>query len=204
MGKISRMGYLGLWMGLPILLVGTHANGGRDPVVDQSFDAPLDLGASLNEGFVFTAQTYTASITGRLAGVAVDVLAGGTFPLRVSIHSTRAGVPTARVLGERTLTTNGSSLTEVITFPERIQQVSGKSYAIVLDYPTAPPHQGQATWAGVTGNPYPGGDYFESDNAKTWSLDGSGGDLHFKTFVTRTRGEDDDDIDHDGVDDDCR
>jgi hypothetical protein len=36
MGKASGMGNLGLWMGLRILLVGTHANGRRDPAVDQS------------------------------------------------------------------------------------------------------------------------------------------------------------------------
>lgn len=41
--------------------------------LDQSFFTPHSLGAAINEGFRYVAQTYTADITGQLAGIFIGV-----------------------------------------------------------------------------------------------------------------------------------
>jgi hypothetical protein len=40
--------------------------------IDQSFTSPTNLGANINECCAFVGQTYTAGLTGTLAGVSVD------------------------------------------------------------------------------------------------------------------------------------
>jgi hypothetical protein len=65
--------------------------------------------------------------------------------------------------------------------------VAGTEYAIVVDYPTAPPEgalQAVANWSGGTGNPYAGGQQLDLFFGSNWSVyNGAGFDLHFQTFV---------------------
>jgi hypothetical protein len=50
-----------------------QAHKGKEAVVDQSFTEPQNLGANINEGTAFVAQTYTAGVDGRLWGINIDV-----------------------------------------------------------------------------------------------------------------------------------
>jgi hypothetical protein len=54
--------------------------------LDQSFVAPFDLLADINDCCRFIAQTFTAGLTGTLAGVNMDVGSDSTFPLHVVIR----------------------------------------------------------------------------------------------------------------------
>lgn len=65
------------------------------PIVDQSFTSGSDLGASINDCWVFVAQTFTAGVTGTLAGVNIDVLGfdPALFPLDVAIRAVSGNVP---------------------------------------------------------------------------------------------------------------
>lgn len=131
------------------------------PVLDQSNDAPVGGGGNINEGNRLLAQTYTAGITGTLAAVTVDVgFPQASFPLHVAIRTVVGGLPTDVILGEVTLSTTASDFLSLIPFPSGIEQLAGTEYAIVLDYPAAPPAgvgQVVAFWSLATGNPYAGG-----------------------------------------------
>jgi hypothetical protein len=159
-------------------------------VLDQSFTAPVNLGSSFNDCCRFVGQTYTASVTGTLNSVAIDVFSSSTFALRVAIRDTTAGVPNDTILGQVKLATSASPLANLISFPTSIPQVAGHKYAIVADYPDAPPPapaNDQGSWAGATGNGYPsGGAVSSADNGgHTWFSDEPQGfDLRFQTFVT--------------------
>ncbi len=64
--------------------------------VDQSFTAPTNGGASINECCAFISQTYTAGLSGTLAGVSVDIseFTAYHFPLDVQIRTVTSGLPT--------------------------------------------------------------------------------------------------------------
>src|SRR5262249_8251980 len=131
-------------------------------ILDESFNGPTNLAAAINECCAFVGQTYTAQVTGVLTGISIDVsLSASSFPLHVAIRSVSGGVPTATILGDVTLSSNTSTLPQLIVFPQLIPQVAGVRYAIVVNYQGAPPegagHQ-QGLWNGATGNGYPGGD----------------------------------------------
>ena len=72
---------------------------------------------------------------------------------------------------------------------ESIPQVAGQQYAILVDYPEAPPFvdgiSNVAWWNGSTGNAYPAGSLFSTlDGGATWqSFESEGFDVHFQTFV---------------------
>jgi hypothetical protein len=155
--------------------------------VDQEFAAPVDAGASINDGFRYVAQTYTAGVSGWLSGVSLDVTPGGTFPLRVSIHETRNGIPKPRALASSVLTTTGADFSQIIELPCHVAQLAGHGYAIVVDYPSAPlpgPSNGQGTWQGATGDLYASGSALLSNDARSWQDSGGLGlDLHFVTRV---------------------
>lgn len=163
-----------------------------DTVVDQSFisGGPAFLEAALNP-LSPVAQTYTAGLTGILAGVNIDVSKSPgilpIFPLRVQIQSVTGGIPTGNVLGDVTLGTDNSPLSSLITFPELVPQVAGTQYAIVVDYPTVPSDFGRPPghWSGNTGNQYLGGQFlaFVPETQSWFSFDGGADDLHFQTFV---------------------
>jgi len=131
-------------------------------------------------------QTYTAGLTGTLAGVSVDIVerSGDNFPLDVQIRTAMGGLPTTTTLGETS--TTAFSLNDVITIPQTVTQVAGVEYAIVVDFLGAPPpgpNQFVGIWSGATGNLYPRGDLvFSFDGGLTFDLS-SGADVHFITFV---------------------
>ncbi|HKO46211.1 MAG TPA: calcium-binding protein [Polyangiaceae bacterium] len=158
--------------------------------IDQAFTAPSDLSAGLYGRPVLTAQTYTAGVTGTLQGVAIDVTRTGTNIARIQIEAVSGGVPNNVVLGQARASGPGDlSLNTVIPFSTPIPQLAGQQYAIIVDYPDAPPfvdnQRPQGDWIGATGNAYPAGTMVDSwDNGATWrSRQAEGFDLHFKTFV---------------------
>jgi len=159
--------------------------------VDQSFTTPTDLSAGLYGLPAAEAQSYTAGITGTLQGVAIDVTAlDVTQVARIRIESVSGGIPTNVVLGQARASRGGDlSLNTVIPFSTPIQQVAGQQYAILVDYPDAPPfHDGiieVADWNGATGNAYTAGTLLSSfDGGATWqSFASDGFDVHFRTFV---------------------
>ena len=169
---------------------------GQGVTVDQSFTAPTNVTALINECCAFVGQTYTAGITGTLSGVSVDVLnlnVGSAFPLDVQIRTVVNGLPTTTILGEAN--TRTFSLGDMITFAQQIPQLAGEQYGIVLHFLGAPPQgAGHAvgTWLGALdqndGAAYPGGSAVRSfDQGITWSLpppDSFQFDSHFRTFVT--------------------
>jgi hypothetical protein len=163
-------------------------NAGAAPIVDQSFTSPFDLGAAINECCRFVAQTFTAGLTGTLAGISIDVETGtSSFPLHVGIRTAPGGVPSSTVLGEVSLTENDAPLSRLITFPQTIEVFEGVQYAIAVNYEGAPPpgaFQGLGQWAGATGDAYPRGSLFSSvSDGISWSSPGTGFDVHFRTYV---------------------
>lgn len=153
---------------------------------DQSFISPHNLGAAINEGFGFVAQTYTAGITGKLAGVFIGVQSQSKHPLHVTVRGISDGVPDSTILGQATMPSSLPPPWPVpIVFPEEIEQVAGTQYAIVVHYPGALPSgagRGQGTWTGATGNPYAGGRLCMSVDGNSWRVE-EDSDLHFQTFI---------------------
>jgi hypothetical protein len=161
-------------------------------VLDQSF--PLgnnDLSAGLYGKPAFEAQSYTAGITGTLQGVSIDVTAlDVTQVARIQIEAVVNGIPNNVVLGSARAARGGDlSINTVIPFSTAIQQVAGQQYAILVDYPDAPPFvdgiQNTASWNGSTGNLYTRGTLLSTfDGGATWtSFAADGFDVHFQTFV---------------------
>lgn len=165
---------------------------GRASTIDQSNTVTIGaLGSSINECCAFIAQTYTAGLSGTLAGVSVDIheFSGFDYPLDVQIRTASGEIPTFPILGEA-ITTH-FSLSDVIAFSQVIPQVAGTQYAIVVHFVGTPLEgagQGVGVWAGTTGNPYPGGSGVDSlDYGITWPLTGDfANDLHFVTYVNST------------------
>jgi len=158
-------------------------------ILDQSFTFPANLGAAINECCAFIGQTYTAGVTGTLAGISIEVVSSSAFPLHVAIRTVAGGLPTTTVLGDVTLSSSSSALSQLIVFLQSIPQVAGVQYAIIVNYLGAPPTgggQGQGSWGGATGNAYAGGDLVISFNGGvSWLAESPNNfDLHFKTFVT--------------------
>ena len=159
--------------------------------LDQSFITGNDLSAGLYGLPVFEAQSYTAGITGTLQGVAIDVSAIDVNQVaRIQIEAIVGGVPSNVVLGTARAASGGDlAITTVIPFSTPISQVAGQQYAILVDYPDAPPFvngiENTASWNGSDGNLYPAGTLFSTfDGGTTWQSFASDGlDLHFQTFV---------------------
>jgi hypothetical protein len=91
------------------------------------------------------------------------------------------------VLGESILQTDESLLSNLIKFPQEIQQIAGVQYAIVVNYFNAPPagaYQALGAWSGSGGNNYQGGEYFHSLDGQSWFASGlEEYKLHFQTYV---------------------
>jgi hypothetical protein len=163
----------------------------KAPQLDQSFTAGNGLSDGLYGRPVLMAQSYTAGISGTLQGVAIDVTAiDPSLVARIQIEAIAGGVPSNVVLGQARAPSGGDlALTTVIPFSTAIAQVAGQQYAILVDYPEAPPFvngiQNTASWNGAGGNLYPAGTLLSTfDNGTTWqSSESDGFDLHFKTFV---------------------
>jgi hypothetical protein len=163
----------------------------EDAVIDQSFTAG-SLNALINECCPLVAQTFTAGLTGVLAGVNVDVFdcCSSTASLRVAITTVAPDhEPTDVVLGQTTVDTCCPDLAQLITFPQTIQVRQGVEYAIVLSYPDRPPAGGaQGAWLGFVGDGYPRGRallYLPGDGwiESRFGLDDLPTDLHFRTYV---------------------
>jgi serine/threonine protein kinase len=157
-------------------------------VLDQSFVTPHNLGCSINEGYAFVAQTYTAKLTGKLVGVNINIQSESKFPFHVAIRKVKNGAPTSTILGEITLPGGKTPLSQLITFPQVIYQIKGTQYAIVVNYEGAPPAgagKGQGIWSGAIGDKYPYGDMFlSSDNGLSWvAYETNNHDVHFRTYV---------------------
>lgn len=159
-------------------------------VLDQSFTSPGDLSDGLYAPPALMAQTYTAGITGTLQGVAIDVTSDTTFVARIRVETVAGGVPSNTVLGETQASASGDlSIDTVIPFTTSIPQVAGQQYAIVVDYPAAPPFvngiENDGSWNGSDGNFYPAGTLCATfDNGTTWTSYATNGfDVHFQTFV---------------------
>lgn len=165
--------------------------GTNSAVLDQSFTAPFDLSDGLYGKPVLMAQSYTAGVSGTLQGVAIDV--GPTLDVtqsaRIQIEAISNGKPSNVVLGQARAPKGDLALSTVIPFTTTIAQVAGQQYAILVDYPDAPPFVSGSpnisSWNGADGNAYAGGTMFSTfDNGTTWtSYESQGFDLHFKTFV---------------------
>jgi hypothetical protein len=159
--------------------------------LDQSFITGNDLSAGLYGKPVFEAQSYTAGISGTLQGVAIDVSAiDVTQVARIQIEAIVGGVPSNVVLGQARAASGGDlAISTVIPFSTSIRQVAGQQYAILVDYPDAPPFvngiENTASWNGSDGNLYSAGTMFSTfDGGTTWqSFESDGFDLHFQTFV---------------------
>jgi hypothetical protein len=174
---------------LCLLLVLAFPSQAQAVLLDEFFSGPTSLASVINECCAFVGQTYTAGVTGVLAGISIDVsLSKSTSPLHVAIRSVTGGLPTTTVLGDVTLSSNTSNLPQLIVFPQVIPQVAGVQYAIVVNYLGAPPEGAgrlQGVWNGATGTGYPGGDLvLSSDGGTSWFIPTPGGDdVHFETFV---------------------
>ena len=159
-------------------------------VIDQSFTSQTNFGGNINECCKFVAQTFTAGLTGTLAGINLDVTSGSSFPLHVAIRTvTASGIPSPTILGETTLGSSSAPLSLLVTFPQTINIIAGVQYAIVVNYEGAPPpgpFQFQGIWSGTVGDFYPGGRGYASvsDGISWFQLVLPDGDLHFQTYVT--------------------
>jgi hypothetical protein len=162
-----------------------------ETVLDQSFTSPANLGADFNECCTFVAQTFTAGLSGTLAGISIDVSSppNSPFPLHVAIHTvTGNGKPSSTILSETTLGSNSAPLSLLITFPQVINIVAGEQYAIVGNYQGSPPPgpgRSQGIWSGASGHIYTGGNLYSSVDGSSWFPSNLvGNDVHFQTYVT--------------------
>lgn len=159
--------------------------------LDQSYTPGTNLGANINACCAFIGQTYTAGITGTLGGVSLDVNsfeATDVYNLHVAIRAVSGGLPTSTILGEVTLSSDASGLSQIVVFPQSIPQVAGVQYAIVVDYPGASAGGNQGVWYGTTGNGYTRGDLVSSSDGTSFSFTGQNNyDVHFKTYVYHPR-----------------
>jgi hypothetical protein len=97
---IRRIGVLGLLAFTSTFLAVAASSG----VLDQSFipgdhSGDVCLGADINEGFGFVAQTFTADASGQLEGIKIAVKTFTTARLNVSIRTAVGQTPTRVVLG---------------------------------------------------------------------------------------------------------
>ena len=142
---MKKIGIMILLLALASLACGAFATGSNQNtpaiVIDQSSIAETNLGGGINDCCKYIAQTFTAGVTGTLAGVAIDVNASPTNSLRlhVAIQTVDAGgMPSGMVIGETTLRSGSAPISQVIRFPQTILIVAGIQYAIVVNYAGAP------------------------------------------------------------------
>jgi hypothetical protein len=163
----------------------TLASAHHPAEIDQTFTSPTDLGASLNDAYRYTGQTYESGQTGLLVAISVDIQGTSNAPARITIHQAKEGVPSRAIWSWSGVKSGLAPISQVIPVWPPLLQVAGHEYAIVVDYPQAPPHgpgAGQGTWAGATGDLYPNGQLVSSHDGLSWTP-GPGADLHFITYV---------------------
>jgi deazaflavin-dependent oxidoreductase (nitroreductase family) len=82
-GRFSATVLMMLSVALPVALSAGPAE--ATPVLDQSFTTPTNLGAGLNQGCKYVAQTFTAGVTGTLIAAVVVVVMMAAFVIAVVI-----------------------------------------------------------------------------------------------------------------------
>jgi hypothetical protein len=180
---------MALLLGPVLPVLAAPAAAAEETVIDQSFTSGT-LEALINECCPFVAQTFTAGVSGVLAGVNVDVFdcCASTASLRVAITTVDADhQPTDVALGQTTVDTCCPDLARLIPFPQTIPVQAGVEYAIVLSYPDGPPAGAggaQGAWLGFVGDGYPRGRGLLFLPGDGWIESGFGPmDLHFRTYV---------------------
>jgi hypothetical protein len=191
----SRTGKLGFAVvsaaSAALLLAAASASAGT--LDQQQTVSNLDNGLFSNQS---GAQTFTAGITGGLDQADLDLFKVGTPPatVTVEIRTASAGMPTAAVLGSRTIpsSTIGTSGAFVpVSFAPPVPVTAGTQYALVAYSEGA--MMNAVGWLNQSsGDPYPGGGLF-IDNADplppgtNW-IGGEDGDddYAFKTYVAPT------------------
>ncbi len=168
----------------------------QELVLDQSFTPQINLGSTINDGAAFVAQTYTAGVSGMLAGVKINLLSKAAlnpqtvfqiYSLRVAIREVKNGFPGTKVFGESFVSDGNAPPERFIPFPHPIPQNAGAHYAIVVNYVDAPPagpNQWLGNWYGATGDQYPSGELFYGPEGETWYASSiKDHDVQFQTYV---------------------
>ncbi len=138
----------------------------------------------------YVGQTFTAGLSGTLAGINLDLTVGA--PLMVSIYSVVGGFPGVPLAGT-TLAPGTYTFSQLITFPTAIASVAGTQYAIVLTVAAGTGIPYNFTWqGGGTFDPYSGGmmvSGFSTSSGNVWQTIGPcqngvcSGDFNFQTHV---------------------
>ncbi len=158
------------------------------PVLDQSFVSPNDAAAEINGPTRYVAQTFTAGLTGALTAVSLDVQSTSAFSLRLQIHDVTNGLPNATILSDVYVWDGGavqsaaplSLLIDVGT----IYVQAGHQYALVAQYDgSGAPGHAEGSWQGASGNAYPAGGAFQTNDESFVDWTPLSLDLHFKTYV---------------------
>lgn len=173
---------------LSAVVMGLQRPSRADFILDQSYTDQSDLSASIAEGFQFVGQVFTAGLTGHLEAVSVDVVSyQDDYLLRISIYEAWGDRPYGNALGSMMLGSSSSPLSELILLDRPVFVVSGRQYALVVDYPDGPPNGVGNTlgfWSGSTLNDYSGGGYVlgnVSGGVVQWAT--AREDLFFRTYV---------------------
>lgn len=189
--------YMVIWVRVGVFwiltLTGTPLAVTASPaVLDQSFISGdgTSLGANINEGFEFIAQTFTAGVSGELEGIEIDVntVEHATSRLNIAIRTAVNQIPTETVLGSVLVDRGDTGLGNLVRFSQTIEIVDGKEYAIVVNYPDVPHGAGQfqGLWYGEVGDQYAGGMFSASNDGITWQIGSSpSSDLYFQTYVKK-------------------
>ncbi len=191
---ISRLLSLSLLIALVLAALppGVVRAEGPASVLDASFSGATNAMATLDDCCHFVAQTFTAHTTGALTSIRVELTSMAPFSLRFAIHGVTNGVPNADVYGEGGLLASTdepyitADLARDIPIYTPVYVVAGKQYAIVADYYSNGPGEASGNWWGATGNGYPEGAVFvtNDDSFATWTPANTPGlDLHFQTYV---------------------
>ena len=135
------------------------------------------------------AQTFTAGLSGILAGINLDVRRNtisnpGIFTLHIAIHTTENDNPTSTVLGETSISSGEAPFTQLITFPQKIYVASGVKYAIVVNYEEPLPPTGYVGMLiGSSNNDYTKGEFLYSLDGTSWVIS-EDDDINFRTYVS--------------------
>lgn len=132
------------------------------------------------------AQTYVAGKTGVLASVCVAVRPDSDISqtLRVSIHAVENGQIASTALGAISLGANTADVSQPIVFDGLINQVAGKAYAVVADYPGGSSTK-SFTWSASKSNADTNRTCLMS-TSRGWTAQPTEVVCDFQTYVTET------------------
>ncbi len=159
------------------------------PVLDQSFVSPADTSAEINGPTRYVAQTFTAGLTGALTAVSLDVQSTSAFALKLRVQDVTDGLPNATILsdvyvwGPNFTVLSAAPLTLLIDVGTVYVQ-AGHQYALVVQYDGAgSPGHAEGSWLGASGDAYPAGGAFQTNDETFTDWTPLALDLHFKTYV---------------------